>query len=336
MNLEIFDQAIPMTRNKCFRTIRFAAILCVPVLGSLSAQAAGYPERPIRYVVAFGPGGLNDVVGRVFCQKLAESWGQSVIVDNRPGAGGNVGADLVARSAPDGYTMLSISTAHAIGQTLYQKLNYSLERDLLPVAILGSSPLMMVVNAGVPVKTVPDLVTWAKSNRAAYASGGVGVISHLSMEMFKQAANIDLTHVPYKGGGPALIDLLAGQVQVHTNDIGLVLSGVRAGKLRAIGMMTEKRHPLQPDLPTFIEQGYREFVMGNWIGVVVPTGTPRPTVNKLAAEFSRIARLPDVVQRFAEQGFDTSGGTAEAAAALVKKETLRFGAAVRASGAKVE
>lgn len=325
-----------MTRITWFQMIRFAAILLIPVVGSMSAQAAGYPDRPIRYVVAFGPGGLNDVVGRVFCQKLVESWGQPVIVDNRPGAGGNVGADLVARSAPDGYTMLSISTAHAIGQTLYQKLNYSLQRDLVPVAILGSAPLMMVVNAGVPVKTVPELVNWAKSNRLAYASGGVGVISHLSMEMFKQAAHIDMTHVPYKGGGPALIDLLAGQVQVHTNDIGLVLSSVRSGKLRAIGMMTDKRHPLQPNLPTFIEQGYKEFVMGNWIGVVVPSGTPRPTVNKLAAEFSRIAQLPDVIKRFAEQGFDTTGGTAEAAAALVQKETLRFGAAVKASGAKVD
>ncbi len=313
-----------------------AALLLAPALSSLSTMAAGYPDRPIRYVVAFGPGGLNDVVGRVFCQKLSESWGQPVIVDNRPGAGGNVGADLVARSAPDGYTMLSISTAHAIGQSLYKKLNYSLERDLVPVAILGSAPLMMVVNAGVPVKTVPELVKWARTTKAAYASGGVGVISHLSMEMFKQAAGIDLTHVPYKGGGPALVDLLAGQVQVHANDIGLVLSGVRSGKLRAIGMMTEKRHPLQPDLPTFIEQGYKTFVMGNWIGVVVPAGTPKPVVDTLAAAFSRTAQLPDVVKRFAEQGFDTSGSTAATAAALVKKETLRFGAAVKASGAKVD
>lgn len=325
-----------MHRSLMFRSLGCAAVLVAPLLFNVAAQAAGYPDRPIRYVVAFGPGGLNDVVGRVFCQKLSEAWGQPVIVDNRPGAGGNVGADLVARSAPDGYTMLSISTAHAIGQTLYQKLNYSLERDLATVAILGSAPLMMVVNAGVPVKSVPELVTWAKSNRAAYASGGVGVISHLAMEMFKQAAGIDMTHVPYKGGGPALVDLLAGQVQVHTNDIGLVLSGVRSGKLRAIGMMTDKRHPLQPDLPTFIEQGYKTFVMGNWIGVVVPAGTPRPVVNKLASEFSRIAQLPDVVRRFADQGFDTSGGTAEAAAALVKKETLRFGAAVKASGAKAD
>ncbi|MCC7080659.1 MAG: tripartite tricarboxylate transporter substrate binding protein [Burkholderiales bacterium] len=299
-------------------------------------MAADYPSRSIRYVVAFNPGGLNDVVGRVFCQKLNEAWGQPVIVDNRPGAGGNTGAELVARSSPDGYTMLSISTAHAIGQTLYQKLGYSLERDLLAVSILGSSPLITVVNANIPVKSVPERVKYAKSNRIAYSSGGVGVISHLSMEMLKHAAGFDATHVPYKGGGPALVDLLSGQVQFHSNDIGLVLPGIKSGKLRAIGMMTEKRHPLLPDVPTYIEQGYKDFVMGNWIGVVVPAGTPKAIVDKLAGELSRIAKLPEVVQRFAGQGFDTSGSTPEAAAALVKTETARFGAAVKASGAKVD
>jgi tripartite-type tricarboxylate transporter receptor subunit TctC len=306
------------------------------LLFPLAGWAADYPARAMRYVVAFGPGGLNDVVGRVFCQKLNEAWGQPVIVDNRPGAGGNTGAELVARATPDGYTMLSISTAHAIGQTLYQKLNYSLERDLTAVSILGSSPLVTVVNAGVPVKSVPELIQYAKGNRLTYASGGVGVISHLSMEMLKHAAGFDATHVPYKGGGPALIDLLAGQVQFHSNDIGLVLSGIKSGKLRPIGMMTEKRHPLLPDVPTYIEQGYKEFVMGNWIGVVVPAGTPTPIVGKLAQELTRIAKLPDVVQRFADQGFDTSGSTPEAANALVKKEIVRFGAAVKASGAKVD
>ena len=315
---------------------RVLAAVAVFLLGQGAAMAADYPARAMRYVVAFGPGGLNDVVGRVFCQKLNEAWSQPVIVDNRPGAGGNTGAELVARSTPDGYTMLSISTAHAIGQTLYSKLNYNLERDLAAVSILGSSPLITVVNAGVPVKGVPELVRYAKSNKIAYASGGVGVISHLAMEMLKQAAGFDATHVPYKGGGPALVDLLAGQVQFHSNDIGLVLPGIRSGKLRAIGMMTEKRHPLQPDVPTYIEQGYKDFVMGNWIGVVVPAGTPKPIVAKLAAEFTRIARLPDVVQRFADQGFDTSGSTPEAAAALVQRETVRFGAAVKASGAKVD
>lgn len=323
---------LPAPRSIC---IAAAALFCAVVTG-FAARAADFPTRPIRYVVAFGPGGLNDVVGRVVCQKLTESWGQPVIVDNRPGAGGNLGAELVARATPDGHTLLSISTAHAIAQTLYSKLGYSLERDLVPIVILGSAPLMTVVHPSVPVKSVPELVNWAKNNRIAYASGGVGVISHLSMEMLKQAARFDATHVPYKGGGPALVDLLAGQVQLHTNDIGLVISAVRAGKLRAIGMMTEKRHALFPELPTYIEQGYKDFVMGNWIGVVAPIQTPKPVVARLSAEMSRIARLPEVTKRFVEQGFDTSGSTPEAASALVKKEIARFGAAVRASGAKAE
>lgn len=301
-----------------------------------SAAAADYPSRALRYVVAFGPGGLNDVVGRVFCQKLSESWGQPVIVDNRPGAGGNLGAELVAKSNPDGHTMLSISTAHAIAQTLYGKLNYNLEKDLAAVAILGSAPLITVVHPSLPVKTLSEMVSHARANRVAYGSGGVGVISHLSMEMFKQAAKFDATHVPYKGGGPALVDLLAGQVQLHTNDIGLVLPGIRSGKLRAVGMMTERRHALQPDLPTYIEQGFKDFVMGNWIGVVVPAGTPRAAIDKLSAQFVRIAREPDVVKRFAEQGFDTAPLAAEPMAQLVTKEVARFGAAVRASGAKAD
>lgn len=304
--------------------------------GTAGAASAEYPTRSLRYVVAFGPGGLNDVVGRVFCQKLSEAWGQPVIVDNRPGAGGNVGAELVARSSPDGYTMLSISTAHAIAQTLYRKLNYSLERDLIPVATLGSAPLITVVHPSLPVKTLAEMVSHARANRLAYGSGGVGVISHLSMEMFKQAARFDATHVPYKGGGPALVDLLSGQVQLHTNDIGLVLPSVRAGKLRAVGMMTEQRHPLQPEVPTYIEQGHRDFVMGNWIGVVVPVGTPRVVISKLSAELGRIAKQPDVVKLFANQGFDTTGLASGPSAELVKKEVARFGAAVKASGAKVD
>jgi len=310
--------------------------LCGLALAPLASHAADYPSRPIRYVVAFAPGGLNDVIGRVICQKLSEAWGVPVIVDNRPGAGGNLGAELVAKGTPDGHTMLSISTAHAIAQTLYTRLSYSLERDLAPVVTIGSAPLITVVHPGVPAKSVPELVKYARASKIAYASGGVGVISHLSMEMLKQAARFDAVHVPYKGGGPALIDLMAGQVQLHSNDIGLVLPAIRSGKLRSIGMMTDKRHPLQPDVPTYIEQGYKDFVMGNWIGVVVPIATPKSAVSKLAAEFSRIARLPDVTKQFAEQGFDTTGSTPEEASALVKKEIARFGAAVKASGAKAD
>jgi tripartite-type tricarboxylate transporter receptor subunit TctC len=319
------------------RSLRRAAIGLLALAASIGeAAAADYPSRALRYVVAFGPGGLNDVVGRAFCQKLSEALGQPVIVDNRPGAGGNVGAELVARSTPDGHTMLSISTAHAIAQTLYSKLGYSLEKDLAPVAILGSAPLITVVHPSLPVKNLAELVSHARAHRLAYGSGGVGVISHLAMEMFKQAAKFDATHVPYKGGGPVLVDLLAGQIQLHSNDIGLVLPSVRAGKLRAVGMMTEQRHPLQPDVPTYVEQGYKDFVMGNWIGVEVPAGTPRAIVDRLASEFVRIAREPEMVKRFVEHGFDTAALPAGPAAALVKKEVARFGAAVKASGAKAD
>lgn len=301
-----------------------------------SAVAADFPSRSLRYVVAFGPGGLNDVVGRAFCQRMTEILGQPVIVDNRPGAGGNLGAELVARATPDGHTMLSISTAHAIAQTLYRKLNYSLEKDLTPAAILGTAPLITVVHPSLPVKSLADMVSYARANRVAYGSGGVGVISHLAMEMFKQAAKFDATHVPYKGGGPVLIDLLAGQVQLHSNDIGLVLPSVRAGKLRAVGMMTEKRHTLAPEVPTYIEQGHKDFVMGNWIGVVLPVATPRSVVDRLSAEFVRIAREPEIVKRFVEHGFDTTALPASAARELVSKEIVRFGAAVKASGATAD
>lgn len=317
---------------------RVAAALWVLAGSTLGGvvHAADFPSRALRYVVAFGPGGLNDVVGRAYCQRMSEILGQPVIVDNRPGAGGNVGAELVARSTPDGHTMLSISTAHAIGKTLYSKLKYDLEKDLAPVAQLGSAPLITVVHPGLPAKNLAEMVSQARAKRLAYGSGGVGVISHLAMEMFKQAAKFDATHVPYKGGGPALIDLLAGQVQLHTNDIGLVLSNVRSGKLRAVGMMTERRHPLQPDVPTYVEQGHKDFVMGNWIAVVVPKGTPKPVVDRLSTEFGRIAREPEIVKLFAEQGFDTTPLNAVQTADLIAKEVVRFGAAVKASGAKAD
>lgn len=303
---------------------------------AIVADAADYPTRPIRYIVAFSPGGINDIMARIVGQKLNEAWGQPVIVDNRPGAGGNLGAVLVARSAPDGYTFMNISTAHTISQTLYTKLDYNLQRDLTPVVVLGNSPLIMVVHAGIPVKNVAELVDWAKKNRLIYASGGVGVISHLAMEMFKVAAKIDATHIPYKGVGPAVPDLISGQAHVMVNAIPELLPHTKGGKLRVIGSMTEKRHPFIPDVPTFIEQGYKEFVMGNWTGIVAPAGTPKDVVNKLAAEITRIIRAPEMTERLVEMGVDPMGGTPEEFGKLIRAETARFGKAVRDSGAKAD
>ena len=300
------------------------------------ANAADYPTRPIRYVVAFAPGGINDIMARIVAQKLNESWGQAVIVDNRPGAGGNLAAGLVAKSTADGYTFMNISTAHAISQTLYAKLDYSLERDLTPIVVLGASPNIMVVNAGIPAKNVAELVDWAKKNRLIYASGGVGVISHLSMEMFKVAAKIDATHVPYKGVGPAVPDLLSGQAHLMINSIPELLPHTKGGKLRVIGSMTEKRHPFIPDVPTFVEQGYKEFVMGNWTGIVAPAGTPKNVIDKLAKEITRIIRTPEMSKRLEEMGVDPMGGTPAEFGTLIRAETARFGKAVKESGAKAE
>ena len=300
------------------------------------ANAADYPTRPIRYVVAFAPGGINDIMARIVAQKLNESWGQAVIVDNRPGAGGNLAAGLVAKSTADGYTFMNISTAHAISQTLYAKLDYSLERDLTPIVVLGASPNIMVVNAGIPAKNVAELVDWAKKNRLIYASGGIGVISHLSTEMFKVAAKIDATHVPYKGVGPAVPDLLSGQAHLMINSIPELLPHTKGGKLRVIGSMTEKRHPFIPDVPTFVEQGYKEFVMGNWTGIVAPAGTPKNVIDKLAKEITRIIRTPEMSKRLEEMGVDPMGGTPAEFGTLIRAETARFGKAVKESGAKAE
>lgn len=312
---------------------RIMSVMAVCLLGG-AASAADYPARPLRYLVAFAPGGINDISARIVAQKLNESWGQPVIVDNRPGAGGNLAAGMLARVTPDGYTFMNISTAHAISQTLYSKLDYSLERDLTPVVVLGNSPLIMVVHGGLPVKSVAELIDWAKKNRLIYASGGVGVISHLSMEMFKVANKIDATHVPYKGAGPAVPELISGQAHVMVNAIPELLPHTKGGRLRVIGAMTEARHPFLPDTPTFIELGYKEFVMGNWTGIVAPAKTPSPVINKLSAEVTRIIRSPDVSKRLVEMGMDPLGGTPGEFGKRIKSEIVRFGKAVRESGAK--
>lgn len=318
------------------RSVLCSALLGITSASAAAATAADYPTRPIRYVVAFAPGGINDILARIVGQKLSDAWGQPVIVDNRPGAGGNVGAELVAKSTPDGYTILNISTAHTISQSLYSKLGYSLERDLTPVVWLGGSSLIMVVTPSLPVKSVAELIAWAKGNRLIYASGGVGVISHLSLEMFKGAAKINATHVPYKGVGPSIPDLISGQVHVMINAIPELFPYAKGGRLRIIGTLTEKRHPFMPDVPTMIEQGYPDFVLANWVGIVAAAGTPKPAVNKLAAEVTRILKHPDVAGKLSDQGFDPGGGTPEAFGKLIRSEVARFGKAVKDSGAKVD
>ena len=328
--------ANPLKRALCAIVAGVSALAAVTATGAVPAPGAEYPNRPIRYLVGFAPGGINDIMARIVGQKLTESWGQPVIVDNRPGAGGNLAAGVLARTNPDGYTFMNISTAHAISQTLYTKLDYSLERDLTPVVVLGNSPLIMVVNAGLPAKNVAELLDAAKNRKLVYASGGVGVISHLAMEMFKVAAKIDVNHVPYKGVGPAVPALLSSEAHMMMNAIPELLPHTKGGKLRVIGSLTEKRHPFIPDVPTFIEQGYKEFVMGNWTGIVAPAKTPKVVINKLATEITRIIRAPEMTKRLVDMGVDPMGGTPEEFGKLIKAETARFGKAVKESGAKAD
>lgn len=322
--------------TKKLRAAVSATLLGFTASFAIAASAADYPTRPIRYVVAFAPGGINDIMARIVGQKLNEAWGQAVIVDNRPGAGGNLAAALVAKTTPDGYTFMNISTAHTIAQTLYAKLDYSLVRDLTPVVVLGSAPLIMVINPGLPAKNVAELIDWAKKNRLIYASGGAGVISHLSMEMFKLAAGIDGTHVPYKGVGPAIPDLMSGQAHVMINAVPELYPYAKGGRLRVIATLTEKRHPFMPEVPTMIEQGYKDFVMGNWTGIVAPAKTPKTVVNKLAKEITRIIRSPEITKRLEDMGVDPLGGTPEEFGQRIRSDIERFGKAVKASGARVD
>ena len=319
-----------------FRAV-VAVVLTVPALaGSAVAQVRNYPARPIRYVVAFAPGGVNDILARIVGQKLADSWGQPVIVDNRAGAGGNLGTELVAKSAPDGYTILNVSTAQVISQSLYAKLGYSLERDLAPVVLLAYTPLVVTVHNGIAAKTVSDLVAVAKSVKLVHASGGHGTISHLSGEMLKRAVGFDATHVPYKGNGPAIPDMMSGQAHLLINGIPDLLPAIKSGRVRAIAIMADKRHAFLPEVSTMVDQGYKDFVLGNWVGIVVPTGTPKPIIDKMYAEVARLMKLPDVVEKIVQQGFDPALSSPDEFGKRIKVEIARFGKAVKASGARVD
>lgn len=328
--------SVPLSRLAGCCTIALMSCANAQAQNPSPGAAQAYPTRPIRYVVAFAPGGINDLLARIVGQKISDSFGQPVIVDNRPGAGGNLGTELVAKSSPDGYTLLNISTAQAISATLYSKLGYNLERDLTPVALLGSSPLIIGIHPGVNARNVAEFASASRQKPFSYASGGVGTISHLSGEMLKRALNFNMTHVPYKGAGPGVADVMGGQVQMMINAVPELFPAVKSGRLRCIGVMAEKRHAFLPDIPTLPEQGYKEFVMGNWVGIVTASGTPKDVVNKLSAEINRIMKLPDVVEKLTQQGFDPVQSTPESFGRHVRAETARFGKAVKESGARVD
>jgi tripartite-type tricarboxylate transporter receptor subunit TctC len=308
-------------------------------LVTAGANAQTYPSKSIRMVVPFPPGGTTDILARTIGQKMAEDWGQPVVIDNRPGAGGNIGSDLVAKAPPDGYTLLmgTIST-HAINPSLYKKLPFDPARDFAPISRVGTLPNILIVHPSVPVKSVKELIELAKSKPGDlnFASSGVGTSLHLSGELFNSMAGVKLVHIPYKGSSPALADLLGGQVKIMFDNLPSALPHVKAGKLKPLAVTSTKRVAVLPELPTVSESGLPGFEVTSWFAVYAPAKTPKDIVTKLNGEIVKILRSADVKDKLAQLGVDAAPTTPEELATFAKAETEKWGKVVKATGASAD
>lgn len=303
----------------------------------LLTAAQSYPSRPIRIIAQFTPGTSTDILARVIGQKLTEAWGQQVVVDNRPGAGGIVGTEIGAKAAPDGYTLtMGVSSAFGINPTLYSKLPYDAIKDFAPITNIALTPQTLVANPSFAAKSVKELVAAAKAKPGElnYASLGSGSTSHLTMEIFMSAAGIRLNHIPFKGSPAAHAELIGGQVPVMFDAIPAVLPHIKSGKLRGLGIGTLHRSPFLPDLPTIAESGYPGFEAVGWIGIVAPAKTPAAILDKLNQEILRILQAPDVKERLSALAFTPVGDTRKEFAAFIHSEIAKWGKAVKDSGAK--
>jgi len=315
-------------------------LLCLGgVLFAAVASAQSYPSKPIRFVVPYPPGGPLDTVARLLGQKVSESVKQPVVVDNKPGAGGNIGADTVAKSPPDGYTILMGAVAtHAINPTLYASIPYDPIKDFQPVTQLASTPNVLIVNNSVPATNVREFIAYAKANpgKLNFGSGSTGSAGHLAGELFKAMAGVDMIHVPYKGAAPAMQDLIGGQVQLMFDNFASANTQVKAGKVKALAVTTATRSTLAPALPTIGESRLPGFDINTWFGIFVPAGTPRDVVDRLHAEFTRALAMPDIRERLVNLGAEPVGNRPEEFAAYIKSEGEKYARVIRASGAKAD
>jgi tripartite-type tricarboxylate transporter receptor subunit TctC len=302
------------------------------------ASAQAFPNKPIRWIVPFPPGGAADIVSRTVGGKLTAAWGQQVVIDNRPGAGGNIAAELVAKAIPDGYTVIIVPATHTTNPTLYARLPYDPVKDFAPVTLVSSSPLVLVVHPAVPASSVRELIALAKARpgQLNYASSGIGVSAHLAAELFKFTVGVDIVHIPYKGQPPAMIDLLSGQVQLMFANMPVALPQIKAGKLRPLAVTTLKRTPNLPGLPTVAETGLPGFEVNQWSGLLVPAGTPRSVISKLHGEIARTLQLPDVRESFVNQGFEPVGNTPGEFAAYISAEIAKWAKLIRDAGIRAE
>jgi tripartite-type tricarboxylate transporter receptor subunit TctC len=319
-------------------TLGRATVAAIYALLTAGALAQGYPAKPVKVVVPYPPGGPTDIVARVVSQKLAEQTGQQFLVENRAGAGGNIGAEAVARAPADGYTLLVATTAHAINPSLFKQLGYDLQKDFAPVSQLTGGPLVIVANPSLPAKNVQELIAAAKAQpgKLNYASSGNGQSTHLSAELFSSMAGIKMNHVPYKDSAPALTDVIAGQADLMFDTMLSAMPQVKTGKLRALAVTSSARSPAAPDLPTVAESGLPGYEAIAWNGLLAPAGTPRDVIAKLNAEVKKALDTPEVKERFAAQGFGAAWSPPEKYATFLQSELAKWAKVVKASGATVD
>ncbi|MGZ5594329.1 MAG: Bug family tripartite tricarboxylate transporter substrate binding protein [Usitatibacter sp.] len=310
---------------------RLALLLCA-IASPIVAAAQGYPYKPVKMVVGFSPGGGTDILARIVGQKLAETWGQPIIIENRPGASATIGANAVAQAPPDGYTLsMGQLTPNAIAPALMPKLPYDASKSFVPIILVGTSPNVLVVNPNVPAKDVAQLVALAKSKpgKLTYASSGPGSLQHIAAEVFKSMAGVDIVHVPFKGSGQAVIDLMSGQVDMNFDSIPAVIQHVKSGKLRAIAVTAAKRASAFPELPAIAESGYPDYDLTSWWGLFAPAGTPPEIVAKIHRDTLAALQNAEVKERFATLSVEPGGGTSKDFADYVRQEIAKYDALVK-------
>ena len=300
------------------------------------ALAQIFPVKPIRYIISFPPGGSNDILARIIGARMTELMGPAVIIDNRPGGGANIGAEAIARAAPDGYTIGNISATHTINATLYPRLGYDVLKDYTAIIKVADIPLLLAAHPVLPAKGPRDVITLAGTRKLNYGSAGIGTPGHLAAEMLRGHGARELSHVPYKGGGPAAVDLMAGHIELLFQNMPELVPFVKAGKMRALAVTSAQRDPVLPGVATMIEAGFPEFDLGNWVAIVGPANIPRDVVARLNGEIVKILREPATRQKIAAQGFNIATSTPEELSRFIRSEHEKWSKLVKASGAKID
>ena len=324
-------------RRKIKIGVSYAGIVLAACVGH-NAYGQSFPAKPVRIIVPFATGGASDIVGRVVGQKLGELWGQTAVIDNRAGGSGMIGTEQVARAAPDGYTLLLVEPTFAITPSLFPKAPFDVVKDFAPIVQIGQAPQVLVVHPSVPAKTVKELIALAKAKpgQLNFASPGTGTTGHLGLELFKLMAQVDMVHIPYKGAGPAVADLLGGQVSVAVVSVSSALSNIKAGRLRALGVTSARRFPGTPELPTIAEAALPGFDTLQWWGLVAPRAVSPEIINKVAADMGRLAESREMQERMLGLGAEAVASSPERFGAFVREEIEKWGKLVRASGAKAD